>query len=171
MSKGITQKNWLNIVIIVISGLVLTFTLLGKFMDREVNRQIIESKERQSFQIAVIDFGAFKLINQDPVWSVVPSTNIEQSKIDFLVQSWKTVLAANMVEVELIETQNLSSLGTVLIYFSQKQAPLVIKVEQLNSALLLSFVSSGKQFIVEPPLSNHLMPASLNALAKSSVDN
>ena len=90
MSKGITQRQWLNIVIIILSGLILVFMLLGRFMDQAVDESNARASTRvaaqkqiaqQLLQLRMIDFGFQRIILIQSEWHVEPKSSLSKKPL------------------------------------------------------------------------------------------
>ncbi len=172
MSKGITQSQWLNIVIIVISGLILAFMLIGRFMNQAVDESHIEQSTQQSLRLTRIDFGGQQIILQplekssQPAlkWSVKPVSSLSAKKVEELVSAWQQVLAMPVEPSYQHQQANYSPIATVLLYFAKRAQPLIAKVEVVNhqnhqQPIVISFVSTGQQLVIKDLIVRQLIPA------------
>jgi hypothetical protein len=165
MSNKNNQKQWLNIVIITISTLILALTLLGRFIEKGVDKaenKLAAQSSEQSAQQAIteeasnhlvkIDFGRYQWSLIEKEWRAAPAG---ESVIDMnsVIERWQLVLdepLAEGVEDVVIEP---SKGQMVLLYLSNSEMPLVVKIETGSKAgqagLLLSFVAH-EQFVWLP---------------------
>lgn len=176
MSGKNNQKQWLNIVIITISTLILALTLLGRFIEKGVdkaeNRLASESSKQTDQQskaeaisnhLVKIDFGGYQWLLSDGEWRSIPD---DENSIDMssVIKRWQLVLdepLAEAFEDVIIEP---SKGKMVLLYLSNSEIPLVVKVETGSKAeqkgLLLSFVAH-EQFVWLPDVQwQQLLPMS-----------
>ncbi len=185
MSKGITQSQWLNIVIMVISGLILAFMLLGRFMnravdefdDRESGAKIISSQliNQQLLQLNRIDFGTLRMTLDQPrqslqpisKWSVAPMNSLSAKEIEQLVNRWQQILAIPTSRLYLDEATDYNPVATVLLYFAETTNPLVAKVEiesvldgntSRKPIIYITFVSTGQQVVFKDLSLSQLIP-------------
>ncbi len=191
MSKGVTQNQWLNIVIIIISALVLAFTLIGRFMDKTANesdtRQIAAVNDSlkmsvPSMQLTSIDFGTMRISrkrqkNQSTLafaWFAKPKSSLNQTQINRLVDGWQKILTMPAESLSQPAPINFLPIATVLLYFAETAQPIITKVEvsnkvELTPSINIRFVSTGQQIIIEDLPLAQLLP--VQWLQKSASDN
>lgn len=180
MSKGVTQSQWLNLVIIIISALVLAFTLIGRFMHKAADeagarQSIVEDTHQQisepMMQLMSIDFGTLRISqakNKDRsksgvTWSAEPKGAMTQQRIKVLVDRWQKILTLPVTALNQQALTNYSSIATVLLYFADTAQPLVAKVlvsEKNNPTqfIKIRFVSTSQQIIIEDLPLEYLLP-------------
>ena len=164
MPKYSLQNSWLNIVIITISGLVLAFTLLGRFMDSatQLPASPPESNQQLKVNIIGIDFGSQKIRYQAMQWQVEPiKTVISNELIQKVVDNWQEILNSPQSEIKLSDIQGFEPVATVLIFLEGSQSPLVAKVEMRAQQLLISFILTGQKVFVEDSNKTQLFVSSL----------
>ena len=163
MAKTTKQQTWLNIIIIVLSGLILAFTLLGRFMTTEEQKITANggSGAANQFQIVSIDFGSIQVKKIDSRWVSSSRITTSDEQAEIIATSWQQVLTSEMPTDELNNRQSFVSIATVLVYIQGTEAPLVIKVEKSNEDWLLTFPATGHYVSVGDQLLNNLLPNSL----------
>lgn len=188
MGKRISQSQWLNIVIIVISALVLAFTLIGQFMHQAVDEsdasKIVAANDSlqvsvPTIQLTSIDFGTLRISreqqkNQSKLafsWSVLPKGGLTQQQIKLLVDRWQKILTTPVNPLEQSASINYSPIATVLLYFEETAQPIIAKVEmgdkiETTPLINIRFVSTGQQITIDNLQLDHLLP--LQVLQKSS---
>jgi hypothetical protein len=169
MAKGITNKQWLNLVIIIISALVLAFMLLGRFFNiaveqshkREKSRlgqpSLIIKEKPNILKLVMIDFGLNKVVlNAEELWvdeNQANTTISESDELNEITERWEHLLSAPFIENTWDKQVEPKVRATVLLYFKNKQQPLILKVEGVNSKekigdVRVTFIASGKQIIL-----------------------
>ncbi len=180
MSKGLKQKQWLNIIIIVISGLILAFTLIGRFMNSAVDEYEVREKARnlaaeeeqitrQSLQLKTIDFGFLRITNKantaaNPEWVAEPRELISTETAESLVAQWQQILNKPAKPSEQNEHSEYLSGATVLLFFTETAQPVIAKVDLLkgqpvSSNLKVTFVSTGQTIIINNSQLKQLIPS------------
>ncbi|MBV1910976.1 MAG: hypothetical protein KUG78_16875 [Kangiellaceae bacterium] len=170
MSKGINQKSWLNIVIIVVSGLILAFTLLGRFMDRSTlpTDRPTQVGQEKGYQIARLDFGAFRLIKKNSIWRFIPADNLNQQLAEETVIAWQELLDSSAEDISKQSGHSWEPLATVLIYLTEIDTPLIVKIDRTQEYTMLTFLSSGREIILDSVEVERLLPDFL--LVKPNLD-
>lgn len=165
MAKGITERQWLNLVIIIISALILAFMLLGRFLnvavDRSDEREIkrLEQPPLITFekpQLVMIDFGLKKVVlNAENQWIEDNQTEDHNNshQLNVIIKRWQHLLSTPFVENKWEQAVSPKVRATVLLYFKNKSQPLIIKVEALNSKeqkgdLQITFIATAKTMLV-----------------------
>lgn len=170
MAKKTAEKQWLNVVIIVISALILAFTLLGNLMNRaedsstENEQQSVQnqplsaehdrsmSAKTPSLQLRMIDFGEQKVILGHSKWQLSPNFNLSDRKLAVLVGAWQSLLHQSVNPERKIESVDSLSVQMVQLFFKNSQRPLIAKVELVTDSkgqqkTMISFQSTGQQII------------------------
>lgn len=180
MNKGMTQSQWLNIVIIIISALILAFTLIGRFMDRAVDdsdaRQIVAEDSRHqisepTMQLTSIDFGTLRIFLKPQeahsklalIGSVEPKGALTEKQIKALIERWQKILMMPAQSLSQASSINYLPIATILLYFAETAQPIVAKVtasDKIESTPLISvrFVSTGQQIIIDNLPIDQLLP-------------
>ncbi len=183
MAKGVTQSQWLNIIIIIISALVLAFMLMGKWMDGSTKQPNLE---KQEIALNKIDFGRFQLLlknkqnintqleskktNNETLWVVQPSSALSNSDIKEIVLIWQQILSRPLQSTINIQQNNPLYLATVLLSFSNSKTPLVAQLIQIkfsgNSTKKITTIAkfvSTDQFVDISDLSIKIISANFRA--------
>ncbi len=169
MAKGITERQWLNLVIIIISALILAFMLLGRFLNVAVDQSsereqqrleypplIIEEKPHK-LKLTMIDFGLYEaFLNSEDQW--VEENKVNHSagnngELSEIAKRWEMLLSEPFVENVWDQKIIPKVRATVLLYFKDTSQPLIIKVEALNSKeelgnLRITFIATGKKMLL-----------------------
>jgi len=175
-----TQSQWLNIVIIVISALVLGFTLIGRFVDHAVDksdaRQIIAADGGQqisapALQLTSIDFGTLQIFlkRQEAhsrfalIGSVEPTGVLTKQQIKTLIARWQKILVMPTQPLSQSTSMRYFPIATVLLYFADTAQPIVAKVvasDKIESApsIIIRFVSTGQQIVIDDLAIDQLLP-------------
>jgi len=163
MTKATKQQTWLNIIIIVLSGLILAFTLLGRFMSTEEQKLTANELNgaASQFQIVSIDFGSIQIRKIDSKWVSSSRITTSDEQAEIIATSWQQVLTSEMPTDELNNRQSFASIATVLVYIQGTEVPLVIKVEMSNEDGLLTFPATGQYVSVGNQLLDKLLPNAL----------
>ena len=116
----LSQRQWLNIIIISISVMFFLFVVLGN----KINQAPISSNMSiKPYQISRIDFGEFEFSRDDQAWL---DTNKQYSaqKIKSTLLNWQQLISQPG------QSYSENSLGkTLLVYLEGQAAPLVIKLQ------------------------------------------
>ena len=187
MGKGIAHSQWLNIVIIIISALVLAFTLIGRIMDNAVDesdaRQIVATDDSQQVNVPVmqlisVDFGNLRMTGKQQkidsklglIWSTEPNGILSQKQIKTLLDSWQKILVMPTQPLNQSISINYSPIAIVLLYFTEVAQPIIAKVElsdkiESTPTIIIRFVSTGQQIIIDELSLEQILP--LQVLQKS----
>ena len=169
MSKGLTQRQWLNMVIIIISALILAFMLIGQVMNKSVDKvagNVEQTPFRQIMSLREIDFGSQKLVLQTKSatsWTVIPNNSLTSEEIFKLVKNWQNVLV-EPITPSLKNIKNIASpVTTVLLFFSESTQPLIVKIGGINrpegqKLVSLLFIGSEQQEIIKPLSLEQFLP-------------
>jgi hypothetical protein len=158
MGKVNIHKQWLNIVIITISALILALTLLGRFIGQGVdkaerseerrvsNLQANEHRDSETNNaLKMIDFGHYQLFQDNQKWLSTPDDFVSSKVIAETLESWRLVLEQSLQDESDLVIANKMTGKMVLIYFSNTEQPIVIKIESAlkngQTGVLLSFVA------------------------------
>lgn len=180
MSKGISQSQWLNIVIIIISALVLAFTLIGRIMDNAVDetnaRQIAATNDSRQvgvpvMQLSSVDFGTLRITSKQQknrqklvlIWSTEPKGVLTQKQIKTLLDQWQKILIMQAQPVDQPASINYSPIATVLLYFAKVGQPIIAKVlvsDKIEPAptIIVRFVSTGQQIMIDNLPIDQILP-------------
>ncbi|WP_444995744.1 hypothetical protein [Aliikangiella sp. IMCC44359] len=139
----LSGKQWLNIIIISVSLMFLILVLVGRMMNKRAGDI---SSQTLSGQVALIkiDFGEVTLWRDNSIWY---STNksLSKEKINLIIKNWNLILNQTG---EVYLGSHLTG-KTVLLYLSNIQQPVVCKVSLYKDKMLITFVSTSRQFILE----------------------
>jgi len=185
--KRVTQESrWLNVIIIVISAMILAFSLLGKFMGSGLDEKPAQVMPLPNLR--VIDFGSIKLINDNQQWR--SETSSSSAEVDRPGQqsnlSQKTAeqelryskIAAQWHQLLEQPAESATSLGStrventyfVQLYFKGRDQALIVKVESVSNKneasedhnqTLITFVNSNLQLVKPGSFSKNILPARL----------
>jgi len=161
------QQQWLNLIIITISGLILAFVLLGRFLDPDKNK--IEEVSAP-MELRLIDFGAQRLVynpqgmtsEQPDSWTVYPESSLSKNEIKLLVKNWQELLLMTFEQSEQDPDKNLSG-TTVLLFFEGSELPLVARVSIKNAQaeseeVVVNFIAEEKNVVIKDISNYRLLP-------------
>ncbi len=159
----LTKKHWLNIIIFVVSALFLLMVLLNQRLsqtDIKSNRIIPQTKHSSSdVRLIKIDFGHVMLWSEND-GNEAERNKMEESKIkhwrsssDQLNQQTFDMIVANWIQLLAMKSEaqevRYSSGITVLLYFSNLTQPVICKLTQQDSDLVVTFVASRQQLLLK----------------------
>jgi len=175
MSQNRQVKKWLNIIIIVISALVLAFTLIGKLMERDKSQPIeknsiyfnrANSTQTTTLTLEKIEFEKLSLLLQDG-WQLSHKENdaaleLSPSRIEEIQSLWQQILLLqtrptklNSENKQSVSDTDLDVLASyrVKLYFKSRQNPLLVKVKRIKTdkseATQILFPELGQQIRVQ----------------------
>ena len=164
MARLTKQQQWLNIIIISISALVLAFVLLGKFMGNNFSNVPGESI---NVELKAIDFGDRRLTLVEDKnssisshWKAVPNDILSQEEINKLITSWRWLLNQSFDSMNKVDDEVISGM-TVLVFFKDIDQPMVIRVSDKEHHYLVQFISTQNIISIEKKGRIFLLP--LNA--------
>lgn len=139
-STKLSQKHWLNIIIIVTSAMFLLMVIVGKMLERgnEPNHQ-----DKVRLEINKLDFGSFSIRNNEGVW-ISSASWLQSSNIESVVQLWKEVMQKRAAPIESSEKNG----ETILIYLNSSMNPIICKLSQNKEQLTFQFIQSQQQLII-----------------------
>jgi hypothetical protein len=148
---GLNQRQWLNIIIFVISVLFILSLLLNKKMQSsmvhtETQSTHSESNYSLSQDLVMIEFAQTKLIKTNNQWLAVGHP-IEQSKINRLADLWIEVLQQQMPSQKTVKSEfsvapsraESQVKNRVKLYLQQRQQPIDILLIQQDQQHYLYF--------------------------------
>jgi len=176
MAKQTKQQQWLNVIIISISALVLAFVLLGRFMNVSSPTKVEEPKNTgaaSNIELRELDFGSQRLVlvksslNQlsDYVWQAIPNDSITQQETIKLISNWKLLLTET-VDAETNDSREVISGVTVLLYFTDLETPVLVRVKEQTEQYLIQFISTGQIVIIEKSPTVLVLPVNLSSKVK-----
>jgi len=165
------QQQWLNVIIIVISALILAFVLLGRFLDPDKNK--IEDVSAP-LELRLIDFGTQRLTYEPQNkaagellgWSVYPQSSLSTDEIKSLVDSWQELLSMPLQQDDIKQDKRISGV-TVLLFFTGTELPLVTKVSIRNSEardaeIIIDFIAEKRTVVVKNLSKYQFLPKQSN---------
>jgi len=166
------QQQWLNVIIIIISALILAFVLLGRFLDPDRNK--IEDVSAP-LELRLIDFGAqrlsYKPQNMEGAqldgWSVYPESSLSADEIKLLVNSWQELLSMPLQQSEIKQNKTISG-ATVLLFFSGSELPLLVRVSRKNTQskseeIIIDFIAEERTVVVKNLSKYQFLPKQRNS--------
>jgi|GEM_PF-2904655 len=135
----LTRQQWLNIVILVISALILMFVIIGRVMDREPP----EPSHANELQVVLqrIDFGDITLFQKNEKWAS-SSEQVSAQRAAEIAFNWRRLVARSGDDYG----EQVPLGKTVLLYFSHIPQPVVGKVDLTDEHLTITFITSKQQF-------------------------
>ena len=159
MTKPNQHKNWLNVVIITISGLILAFTLLGKFFDSGLpTESMTDSPQVHQFELIKIDFGQLQLHKSSDSWISQPIGSLEQTQIDLIASQWDLLLTKEIQKNSVSGEFSVQSASTVLLYLRGESRPIICKVVIASKLAFVEFLASGQKVEVTTGFAESLLP-------------
>ena len=135
----LNQRQWLNIVIVVIAALVLFFVLIGRLMDPERNSK--PPVEKRQVELVRLDFGGVEIWREDSGWRS-NDERVSAHQAALMVEQWNRLIVSAGTPYSGPHPQG----KTVLLYFSNIAQPQVCKLSLQADKLTLTFISSDQQF-------------------------
>lgn len=144
--SGLNQRQWLNVIIIVMSAAFLLFVLLGKMLNQAADKQQAPAESSQ-LELQKIDFGDFQVAKKDGQWQSIKK-EVGGSDLIVITRQWQLLL--NQMEKNTdskltLEKPELER--TVLLYVNYFPQPIVCKLIQFRDKLEIVFVNSNTKFI------------------------
>lgn len=159
MAKPNPQKNWLNLVIIIVSGLILAFTLLGKFFESGVPAEpAVDSRQTQQFELVGIDFGELQLKKNSDRWTLLPKGSLDQKQLELITSQWDLLLNKDVQEPRTDGAVSIQSASTVLLYLKGETRPIICKVVLAETQTYVEFLASGQKIAVTLSFAKSLLP-------------
>jgi len=187
------EKQWLNIIIIVISAMILIFTLLGKFMEKGVNDRpndllILPSAKITPSALPAptltsVDFGAIKIVASEKGWRQIASSTdlekespaeagIQDSNYSKIAEQWQVILTRPNDQLVSLENYDVVTTYFAQISLLKQDRPIVVKLELVTSGnqryTLLTFVSANVQLVETEAFLKTLLPP---AILRNPVDD
>ena len=138
---NLSHQQWLNIVIIVISALVLLFVMIGRLMERDAP----VNSPATTVEVALIriDFGELEIWRTADSWQSSDS-RLSPAQARLYGERWEKLVAQPAAAIN----DNVGSCKIVLLYFSNLPQPVTVKVSQSASETRFNFVVSDQQVVV-----------------------
>lgn len=137
-TSRLTQRQWLNVMIIVISAMFLLMVVIGKIMNPD---EPSPEKVKDSYHLERLDFGSVQIQLVEQQWRAQGIT-LNPQQAAKTAQRWQRLLTSP-VEAKL----NLPSQGkTVLLYIHGIKQPIICKIGLIDQHMIISFIESGHQF-------------------------
>jgi|GEM_PF-5973432 len=141
---NLTQSQWLNIIIITVSAMLLASVLIDRMLNKASDNTAVEqSRAQQNVIINKIDFGEFQFSLVDGVWQS-SAEKIAQPQLLLIVAHWQSLLQQSGEPLKHSELNG----HTLLIYLSNKETPIIVKLAQLQGEILISFVTAKREFLL-----------------------
>lgn len=137
----LSQKQWLNIIIIVTSAMFLLMVLVGKMLEKASKPELTEEVSLDFYKL---DLGDFSLRNENGKW-ISTANWLTTGEAESLVQRWKSILQRQAISKDLSEAVG----KTVLIYLNKSMSPVICKLIQNDQELIFQFVQSDQQVHLE----------------------
>ncbi len=161
MAKSKTTQNWLNLVIIAISALILAFTLLGRFFESgEQPSDSTTEYSAQHYELVGIDFGQLQLEKKQTTWRAKPDGVISAQQLQQLIQHWQQLLTLTPDRQEPPADAEILSANTVLLYFDGQTTPVICKVVMTTESAFVEFLGSNQTLLIETSRAKILLPNS-----------
>ncbi len=140
--SSLSTQQWLNIIILAISFLFLVFILLGKTMNQSNNTSSSDSDiSMLDRQLVAIDFGEVQLKKDNEHWaSNQPSLLNQQAEL--IATNWQNLLNSQGEKT----AEKFPQGKTVLVFLSNHDEPLVAKLLQTKTELVISLQSLNLVF-------------------------
>lgn len=136
----LTQRQWLNVIIVVISAMFLLMVLIGKIMNptsRQIGKEV-----KFEFSLRHLDFGDIQISRVKQGWQA-DAGELSPEDTDVIAKRWQKLLnLAAEKEVSLPIKGK-----TVLLYLEGVKQPIICKISLVGEQTVISFVDSGHQFI------------------------
>ena len=137
-TSRLTQRQWLNVMIIVISAMFLLMVVIGKIMNPA---EPSPDNVRDSYHLERLDFGSVQIQLVEQQWRA-QGIALNPQQAAKIAQRWQKLLTSP-VEAKL----NLPSRGkTVLLYLNGIRQPIICKIGVIDQHMIISFIDSGHQF-------------------------
>ncbi len=139
----LSQRQWLNIIIIATSAMFLIMVLIGRMFEGKNTNSANDSPVIN--QMIKIDFGDRALILQGDQWIDLSAVPLPAEKIKKIINNWQSLLLkqASPIDNERLTGQN------ILLYFSQQSNPIICKVSQHNNQIIFQWTQAQKQLVLE----------------------
>ncbi len=159
MAKPNQHKTWLNIVIITVSGLILAFTLLGKFFDSGTSAQAtIDQSATYQYELVGIDFGQLQLKKDSDSWRSEPKGSLNQTQLELISSQWELLLSKDIQKTSLDRELSIQSASTVLLYLKDETRPIICKVFFAGEYAIVEFLASGQKLQLSASFAQWLLP-------------
>ncbi len=138
--RGLTQQQWTNVIIFVMSVMVLLFFFIGKVMERNIDKQ--EMSDRP-VELVRIDFGGVEIWRENQNWLTTES-RLKPNEARLIAEQWQ-----RLVNQPGETYQSLPSGGrTVLLYFSSVPQPVVSKIINQSNEFQIAFITTQQIYLV-----------------------
>lgn len=179
--KNLKTSQWLNIVIIVISGLVLAFTLIGKFMDKPAKNNQLTEQGATSIPISngikkplLVGIKIFDQNQQlEASLQLNPSgwkedllggKSLTTEQIEQVGNQWRALINQPL----LLQNDRQQSVALITkkvhLYFAEKSTPLIATINVSNNQLgelktFIQFVSTQQLIVLPANAFKQLIPS------------
>lgn len=134
-------SQWLNVVIISISAMLLFSVLVGRMLTPPEQTTADSLSEEAVIELVQLDFGEIQLVKSQGRW-LSTAANISGQRAAQIASHWQRLLTSR--ESQLVERGYAGRM--VLLYFNKRKQPIICKLEQTEQALNIVFVDSGLVF-------------------------
>ncbi len=175
-TSHVKEKQWLNIIIVVISAMILAFSLLGKFMNGGLDSHSSEAAATPILN--AIDFGPIKITHSandgwqpDPYISLGKNTpqasNSHITDYSKIAEQWQAILTQRRYQSVPLAERHVNKTYFVQLYFVEQTQPLIVKIElvtvkemakETSPQALITFVTSNWQILETGDFINRLLP-------------
>jgi len=177
--KNVKTTQWLNIVIIVISGLVLAFTLIGRFMDRPFHNNSVSEQTvinhsigtdiRKPLLIAIKIFDDEQLVISLQLapsgWKsrLLKDKPLTSMQITETVSQWRALINQPLLN-ESDRQQSVALVSRkIQLYFAEKAIPLAVTINVSNNQqgelkTFIQFLSTNQLIVLPAEVFEQLVP-------------
>ena len=154
------SRDWLNIVIISVSAMFLLLVLIGKMMTESESRSSQQTQVRPT-QLLRIDFGALQLVKKDEGWTE-KNALLTSTRAQLIGRNWQDLLRQPSKK-----TNNTQHSGeTLLLYFSNIEQPVVVKLTLSSKTAKAVFVAAKVEYSIKRDAIEQYLPNQLKALTQ-----
>lgn len=139
----LNQRQWLNVMIICISAMLLLSVLVGKLISRGEYTQTEPVKP--SIEITKLDFGEALIWKENEIW-FSSGKALQKQAIQKLVQKWHSLLSGEKTLIE--QDKETSSGRTILIYLAGNAQPVICKLISDDNHARIVFVGRKLQIML-----------------------
>lgn len=145
--RSLTQQQWTNLIIFVISALVILFIFVGKVMERNIEKQ---NNVDRSIELVRIDFGDFEVWREQVGWQST-SSQITSVEARAIADRWQSLMNQPGKRYTTLPPGG----RTVLLYLTNYQQPVVCKILKQADSLKIAFITTQQLFSL--PIEHRLL--------------
>ncbi|MDH5433469.1 MAG: hypothetical protein OEY19_05955 [Gammaproteobacteria bacterium] len=142
VKKNIKERQWLNLMIILVSAMFMMFVLAGKIMNDSKIDNEAPTIDLQQPELVEIDFGYIRLVKRNDHW-INTQDKLSEDISRRIALNWESMLDDDSIESVPNMDENQINSHNVLLFFKDKQIPLMCKVVQSKEWLYFHFIDSN----------------------------